>query len=85
MTPAADYAPRPIRSIALWNVGRMRLKVYSIAHARSLACNKDRNTVCVWDLVVQSFERQAWIECVIGNPNGPDVAGYLARQFNGAA
>ena len=40
----------------------------------------DHNSVCVWDLAVQCFERQAWLECVLDNPRGPDVEAYLARR-----
>ena len=38
---------------------------------------------CVWELAVHGFERQAWIDQVLNNPNGPDVAAYLEEQFNG--
>ena len=37
---------------------------------------------CVWDLAVIGFERQAWIDCVLANPHGPDLEGYLARRLN---
>ena len=44
---------------------------------------KDFNSVCVWDLALQTFERDAWIECVLDNPSGPDRERYLAttRDF----
>lgn len=38
------------------------------------------NSVCVWDLALQAFEREAWLECVLGNPGGPDLEAYLARR-----
>ena len=38
---------------------------------------------CVWDLAVIGFERQAWIDCVLANANGPDLEAYLARQMDG--
>jgi hypothetical protein len=38
---------------------------------------------CVWELGVVEFERRAWIEEVIGNPDGPDLDGYMARRFGG--
>ena len=41
----------------------------------------DHNSVCVWDLAVQCFEREAWVECVLANPRGPDVEAYLARRI----
>jgi hypothetical protein len=39
---------------------------------------------CVWELGVVEFERRAWIEEVIGNPDGPSLGRYLARRFEGA-
>ena len=41
------------------------------------------SSVCVWDLHLQSFEREAWIKHVLRKPNAPDFEGYLAEQFNG--
>lgn len=38
---------------------------------------------CVWELRVTDFERRAWLDCVLANPNGPDVDAYLARRFDG--
>lgn len=37
---------------------------------------------CVWDLRVLGFERQAWLDEVLTNPDGPDIEGYLARRLN---
>lgn len=37
---------------------------------------------CTWELAVHGFERQAWIDTVLNNPNGPDVDAYLSRQLN---
>jgi len=42
-------------------------------------------SVCVWDLEVQHFERDAWVECVLANPAGPDLEAYLARRLDGIA
>ena len=36
----------------------------------------------VWDLRVLCFERQAWVDTVLANPAGPDLAAYLSRQLN---
>jgi hypothetical protein len=44
--------------------------------------NEDHNSVCVWDLAVQCFERQAWLTHVLANPRGPDLAAYLATTLN---
>lgn len=38
-------------------------------------------TACVWDLRVLCFERQAWIDTVLANPDGPDIAAYLERRL----
>jgi len=37
---------------------------------------------CVWDLRIIGFERDAWVETVLANPQGPDLDVYLARRLN---
>lgn len=37
---------------------------------------------CTWELAVHTFERQAWIDTVLNNPNGPDLEAYLQQQLN---
>lgn len=44
--------------------------------------SEDHNSVCVWDLMVQCFERQAWLDCVLANPKGPDFEAYLQRRLD---
>jgi hypothetical protein len=44
---------------------------------------RDHNSVCVWDMAVQWFEREAWIDCVMKRPTQPDVGAYLARRLEG--
>jgi hypothetical protein len=39
-------------------------------------------SVCVWDLRVQSFEREAWLEEVLQNTHGASVEGYMAHCLN---
>jgi hypothetical protein len=39
-------------------------------------------SACVWDLRVQSFERDAWLAEVLRNAGGADVEGYMARRLN---
>lgn len=39
-------------------------------------------TACVWELAVIGHERQAWVDCILANPNGPDTQAYLQRQLN---
>ena len=43
----------------------------------------DARRLRVRELAVVEFERRAWIEDVIGNPEGPDLDRYLARRFGG--
>jgi hypothetical protein len=38
---------------------------------------------CVYELAIVEFERRAWIDDVIGNPEGPDLDRYLGRRFGG--
>jgi hypothetical protein len=39
-------------------------------------------TACVWDAALLSFERQAWVDTMLNNPNGPDPEEYLQTQMN---
>ena len=50
--------------------------------ARLVVPGTDHNSVCVWDLAVQCFEREAWVECLLDNPRGPDLDAYLARHIH---
>ena len=43
------------------------------------------SSVCVWDLRLQSFEREAWIKHVLRRANAPDFDGYLAERLNETA
>ena len=38
---------------------------------------------CVYELAIVEFERRAWIEDVIGTPEGPNLDLYLSRRFGG--
>lgn len=42
---------------------------------------EDHNSVCVWDLAVQCFERAKWIKHVLNNPNGTDIEQYLSQRL----
>jgi hypothetical protein len=37
---------------------------------------------CVWEMQVQSYERQAWIDTVLKKPNGSDFSAYLSLRLN---
>jgi len=38
---------------------------------------------CVYELAIVEFERRAWIEDVIDNPDGPNLDLYVSRRFGG--
>jgi hypothetical protein len=42
---------------------------------------ENQPTGCVWELAIVDFERRAWIEDVLANPNGPDLERYLERRL----
>jgi hypothetical protein len=37
---------------------------------------------CVWELEIVDFERRAWLEDVLSNPDGPDLEAYLRRSVS---
>jgi hypothetical protein len=43
------------------------------------------SSVCVWDLRLQSFEREAWIKHVLKKPDAPDFDSYLQERMNSDA
>lgn len=45
--------------------------------------NPTGTMACVWELRILSFERQAWIECVLANANGANLDDYCRRHFSG--
>ncbi len=69
----------------LWiNENELLHKVYispKQAPAELRPAPSDYNSVCVWDLYLQAFERRAWVERVLANPDGPDLESYLAARL----
>lgn len=43
---------------------------------------EDDLLACIWELAIHCFERQAWIETVLDNPDGPDLEKYLEKYLN---
>jgi hypothetical protein len=43
---------------------------------------EDQPTGCVWELAIVDFERRAWLEDVLANPDGPDLERYLGRRVD---
>lgn len=59
-----------------------RILVAEQAPAAPFAPPKDPAfAACVWDMRVMAHERDAWLECVLRNPAGPDLDAYLARTL----
>jgi hypothetical protein len=48
-----------------------------------MAPTENQAAGCVWELAVVEFERRAWLADVLARPEGPDLAAYLSRRFNG--
>jgi hypothetical protein len=46
------------------------------------AAQRSDLSVCVWDLRLQSFEREAWVKHILRKPNEPDFEGYIAERLN---
>ncbi len=44
---------------------------------------EDFNSVCIWDLKVQCFERESWLRHVLDNPAGPNPKAYLDDCLSG--
>ena len=49
----------------------------SLAAAKSLD-----SSVCVWDLHLQNFEREAWIKHILRKPTAPDFDAYLVEHLH---
>jgi hypothetical protein len=43
---------------------------------------EDPGVGCVWELEVVDFERRAWLNDVLANPDGPDLDRYLSRHVD---
>lgn len=39
-------------------------------------------TACVWDAALIAYERQAWVDTVLKNPNGLSIEAYLSMRMN---
>ncbi len=61
--------------------------VYRSSIAEPAALQPEDSSVagCVWDLQVIWFERNAWVEKVLGNALGADLDAYLRRHLSDQA
>jgi hypothetical protein len=80
----AHDARWPIALIYWWHdQNEIHSRIYAGAEPDRLEPAPETALGCVWELGVIEFERRAWIEEVIGNPDGPDLDAYMARRFEG--
>lgn len=42
----------------------------------------ENQSICVWDIEILWFERNAYIETVLSNPDAPDLGAYLDRHIS---
>jgi hypothetical protein len=47
-----------------------------------LPAKSSDSSVCVWDLHLQNFEREAWIKHILRKPAAPDFDAYLAERLH---
>ena len=59
-----------------------RIYVSPLDDPSALTKLSDPAAGCVWEIEVVDFERRAWLEDVLANPDGPDIERYLSRSFS---
>jgi hypothetical protein len=80
----AHDARWPIALVYWWHdMNEIHSRIYVGSDPDRLAPAPPTAFGCVWELAIVESERRAWIEEVIGNPDGPDLDAYMARRFEG--
>ena len=82
---AHDSATFAIALLYWWqsaNELHQRVYVAPLDQPHALTKLADPAAGCVWEMSVLDFERRAWMEDVLTNPNGPDFDRYLTRRFS---
>jgi hypothetical protein len=80
----AHDARWPIALVYWWHdMNELHSRIYAGSEPDDLEPASPSAFGCVWELGVVEFERRAWIEEVIGNPDGPDLDAYFGRRFEG--
>ena len=65
-------------------VNELRHHVFRAAPGRAEAFDEITSSgeaVCVWELRIQAFEREAWLRCVLENAEDPDLDAYLVQRL----
>jgi hypothetical protein len=77
------------RTLSFWISGRdenelhHQVFVSPVARPDALRCVTGTGlSACVWDLRLQSFERDAWVAHVLRRAPEPDFDSYLAKRLN---
>jgi hypothetical protein len=81
---AHDAASAWIALVYWWqSENELHQRIYVSPKERPIAFEQVENQPagCVWELAIVDFERRAWIEDVLANPGGPDLARYLSRTL----
>jgi hypothetical protein len=80
----AHDAAYPIALIYWWQgVNELHRRAYVGEEIDALEIVELTPAGCVYELAIVEFERRAWIDDVIGNPDGPDLDRYMGRRFGG--
>ena len=80
----AHDAAFPIALIYWWQgTNELHQRVYAGSAIDDLSAVTLTPAGCVYELAIVEFERRAWVDDVIGNPDGPDLERYLSRRFDG--
>ena len=82
---AHDAASLAIVIVYWWqSQNELHQRIYTAPHDDLAALTQmpDQAAGCVWELGVVDFERRAWLEDVLANPDGPDLERYLSRELN---
>lgn len=80
---AADYCFALVNWWSGENEVHQRLLSAPLDRPAALRPHQSAAIGCVWELEVTDFERRAWMQHVLANPNGPDVEAYLTSHFEG--
>lgn len=80
---AADYCFVLVDWFAGENEIHQRLLSAPRSRPQQLAPHGGQAIGCVWELAVTDFERRAWLQHVLANPEGPSLDAYLDTYFEG--
>jgi hypothetical protein len=81
-----DARSGPLAFLDIWaNENEIRHFAYTAPESRPdllHRAQREQVSYCIWDMTLADFERRAWHECMLTNPDGPDMDAYLARRMD---